>query len=178
MAKPRVLPMRKHLPNIAPCLWFDGQAEEAARFYTGIFKRSRILSISHYTEAAAKRLERETGSVLAVYFELEGLEFTALNGGPLFKFSAAISLQVFCDTQREVDYFWKRLGQGGNPRARRCGWLKDKFGLSWQVVPRMLAEVLTDPDSEKAARAMKAMMGMGKLNIAQLMRAHAGRGRR
>ncbi len=170
--------MKKHLPSIAPCLWFDDQAEDAARFYTGIFPRSRILSASRYTADAARRLDREPGSVLAVYFELEGLEFTAINGGPLFQFSPAVSLQVFCDTQREVDYFWGKLGRGGDPKARRCGWLKDRFGLSWQVVPRILAEVLTDPDPARAARAMTAMLGMAKLDIARLRRAHAGRARR
>ena len=165
------------MPNkdrIAPCLWFDSQAEEAARFYTGIFKNSKIGTISRYTEAGREVHGKPPGSVLTVEFELDGQSFTALNGGPNFKFNEAISLQVMCDTQEEVDYYWAKLTEGGDPKAQQCGWLKDKYGVSWQVVPVVLAKLISDPDPEKAGRTMNALLPMKKLDIDELKRAHDG----
>jgi predicted 3-demethylubiquinone-9 3-methyltransferase (glyoxalase superfamily) len=157
--------------NITPCLWFDDQAEEAVKLYIGIFRNSKI---THYGEAGREIHGKEPGSVLTVAFELDGTPFTALNGGPIFKFNEAISLQVHCDTQEEIDHFWTKLSEGGDPQAQQCGWLKDKFGLSWQIVPRILVELTNDPDRAKAERATAAMMQMKKLDIAALKRAHAG----
>ena len=161
-------------PKIAPCLWFDDRAEEAARFYVGIFKSSRLVDISRYSDAGQEVHGRPPGSVMAVSFELEGQPFTALNGGPLFTFSEAISFQVHCESQEEVDYYWNRLSAGGDPNAQQCGWLKDKFGLSWQVVPTTLLQMLMDADSPKSKRAMNAMLQMKKLDIGALERAYAG----
>jgi predicted 3-demethylubiquinone-9 3-methyltransferase (glyoxalase superfamily) len=158
--------------NIRPCLWFDSQAEEAARFYAGIFKNSRIKSISRYGEAGHEVHGRPAGSVMTVEFELDGQPFTALNGGPLFKFSEAISLQVDCKTQGEINYYWEKLSAGGDPQAQVCGWLKDRYGLSWQIVPAMLAEMVRDPGSQKGQRAFAAMLKMKKLDIAALRRAY------
>jgi predicted 3-demethylubiquinone-9 3-methyltransferase (glyoxalase superfamily) len=160
---------------IIPCLWFDTQAEEAARFYTGIFKNSKIGTISRYPEAGQEIHQRSPGSVMTVEFELNGHPFTALNGGPQFRFNESISFQIMCETQEEVDHYWNRLGAGGDPRSQQCGWLKDKYGLSWQVVPSMLAEMIADPDREKSNRAMEAMLKMKKLDIAELQRAFDGR---
>jgi predicted 3-demethylubiquinone-9 3-methyltransferase (glyoxalase superfamily) len=160
--------------KISPCLWFDDQAEDAARFYAGIFRDSKIVAISHYGETGKEVHGRPPGSVMTVAFELHGQSFTALNGGPVFKFNEAISLQIDCETQGEVDYYWERLSEGGDPNAQQCGWLKDKFGLSWQVVPKVLPELLTDPDTAKSQRAFQAMMQMKKLDIAGLQRAFAG----
>jgi predicted 3-demethylubiquinone-9 3-methyltransferase (glyoxalase superfamily) len=160
--------------NISPCLWFDGQAEDAARFYTTIFPNSRIVNVAHYGEAGREIHGRTPGSVMTVEFELDGQRFTALNGGPHFKFSEAVSFQINCETQANVDYFWQKLSAGGDPNAQQCGWLKDKFGLSWQVVPTILPALMLDPDHEKSERAMTAMMQMKKLDIAALERAAAG----
>lgn len=160
--------------KISPCLWFDDQAEEAARFYTGIFPNSKITDTSYYGEAGKEIHGRPPGSVMTVMFELDGQPYTGLNGGPVFKFSEAVSLQIDCATQEEVDYYWEKLGEGGDPEARQCGWLKDKFGLSWQVVPSILPELVGDPDSAASQRAMQAMMGMKKLDIAELEKAYAG----
>ncbi len=159
---------------IVPCLWFDNQAEEAARYYTGIFKDSRIGRISRYTEAGREVHKRPAGSVMTVEFELNGQPFTALNGGPHFKFNEAVSFQIMCRTQEEIDYYWDRLTPGGDPKAQACGWVKDKYGLSWQVVPTVLAELISDPDRDKASRVMEAMLQMKKLDIAALERAHEG----
>jgi predicted 3-demethylubiquinone-9 3-methyltransferase (glyoxalase superfamily) len=159
---------------IAPCLWFDSQAEEAARYYTGIFKKSKIGKISRYTEAGREVHGRPAGSVMTVEFELNGQPFTALNGGPLFKFNEAVSFQIMCQTQEEVDHYWNRLTEGGDKQAQQCGWLKDKYGVSWQVVPTVLAELMSDPDKEKAGRAMEALLQMKKLDIAELKRAFEG----
>jgi predicted 3-demethylubiquinone-9 3-methyltransferase (glyoxalase superfamily) len=161
--------------TIIPCLWFDNQAEEAARFYTSIFKNSKIGTITRYGEAGQEVTGGKPGSVMTVEFELNGQTFTALNGGPHFKFNEAVSFQVMCQTQEEVDYYWNKLGQGGDPSAQQCGWLKDKFGLSWQVVPTPLLEMLTDSDKEKANRTMEAMLRMKKLDIPALTRAYEGR---
>ena len=163
---------QKITPRITPCLWFDTQAEEAAKFYTAIFDDSRITRISRYTEAGRDIHGKEAGSVLTVEFELEGQTFTALNGGPHFKFNEAVSFQVMCAGQAEVDYFWQKLSNGG--QEGQCGWLKDKFGVSWQVVPRVLPQMLTDADSAKRERAMSALMAMKKFDVAALQRAFAG----
>jgi predicted 3-demethylubiquinone-9 3-methyltransferase (glyoxalase superfamily) len=160
-----------HIQKITPCLWFDGQAEQAAKFYTGIFDNSKITSVSRYGEAGREVHGRQPGSVMAVAFELDGHSFSALNGGPMFKFTEAISFQVMCETQEQVDYFWDRLSEGGDEGARQCGCLKDKFGVSWQVVPTVLSELLSGPDAAAAGRAAKAMMQMKKLDIAELRRA-------
>jgi len=160
--------------RIAPCLWFDGQAEEAAEFYTQIFSNSKILSVSRYSEAGQELHGKPVGSVMAVVFELDGQEFMGLNGGPMFKFSEAISFQLFCETQEEVDYFWERLSEGGDPDAQQCGWLKDRFGVSWQVVPTLLQELVQDHESPGTHQAMDAMLGMKKLDIQQLKRAAEG----
>jgi predicted 3-demethylubiquinone-9 3-methyltransferase (glyoxalase superfamily) len=150
------------------CLWFDGQAEEAAHYYASIFEDSKIGKIGHYTEAGPGT----PGSVLAVEFELNGQKFVGLNGGPEFKFSEAISFQIHCKDQDEVDYYWNKLTEEGEESV--CGWLKDKYGVSWQVVPDGLVELVTDSDPEKAKRATEAMLSMRKLDIAAIERAHAG----
>lgn len=160
--------------NITPCLWFDTEAEEAARFYIGIFKNSRITHIARYPEAGQEQHGKPPGSVMTVAFELDGRKFTALNGGPTFHFTEAISFQIECDTQEELDHYWHHLADGGPPEAQICGWVKDRFGLSWQVVPSILQDLITDPDPAKAARAMQAMLQMKKLDIATLQAAHGG----
>lgn len=161
-------------PKIAPCLWFDGQAEEASHFYVGIFNHARITQVSHFGREGFEIPHRPAGSVMTVAFELDGQPFTALNGGPEFKFSEAISFQVFCDTQEEIDGYWNRLSAGGDPNAQQCGWLKDRFGVSWQIVPAKLADMVRDPESPNSQRAFKAMMNMKKLDIAELEQAYAG----
>jgi len=158
--------------KIIPCLWFDHQAEQAADFYTGIFPNSKVTDISRYTEAGKEIHGKEPGSVLTIAFELNGQPYTALNGGPIFKFTEAISFQIKCEDQAEVDHYWEKLGEGGDPNAQQCGWLKDKFGVSWQVVPRQLLEYTKDPDRAKADRTTAAMMQMKKLDIAALKRAY------
>jgi len=162
------------IQRISPCLWFDSEAEQAARFYTGVFKNSRIVTITRYGKAGFETHHRPAGSVMVVVFELDRQEFTALNGGPLFKFSEAISFHVNCETQDEIDYYWQKLSAGGDPKAQQCGWLKDKYGLSWQVVPTMMAELFKDENSAKSQRAMEAMLRMKKLDIAELKSAAAG----
>ena len=156
------------MQKITPCLWFDGNAEDAANFYASVFKNAKIGKISRYGDSGPG----PKGSVLTVSFELEGLEFTALNGGPQYKFTEAISLHVDCKSQEEVDYYWDKLSGGGE--IIQCGWLKDKFGLSWQIVPTALIEMLNDSDPAKASRVMQAMMQMKKLDIAELQKAYAG----
>jgi predicted 3-demethylubiquinone-9 3-methyltransferase (glyoxalase superfamily) len=154
------------MPKISPCLWFDAQAEKAANFYVSIFHNSKIVNCNRYGEAGPG----PKGSVMTVVFELDGQEFIALNGGPLFKFTEAISLIVNCKTQEEVDTYWAKLLAGGE--ESRSGWLKDKFGLSWQIIPTLLGEMLSDPDPQKAKRVMQAMLQMKKIDIAQLKRAY------
>ncbi len=149
--------------KIKPCLWFINQAEEAVQFYTGLFPGSKILAVTRYTEAGREIHGMEPGSVLTVDFELNGQPFTALNGGPLFRFTEAVSFQIFCDTQEEIDRYWEQLRAGGDPEAQQCGWLKDRFGLSWQVVPAILPQLLSDP--AQAQRVMAVLMGMSKLDI-------------
>ena len=155
------------MQRFTPCLWFDNQAEEAARFYTSVFPNSRILEIARYGDAGP----RPEGTVMTVSFELDGHEFVALNGGPEFTFSEAVSFQVICETQDEVDTYWSTLSEGGEEGP--CGWLKDRFGLSWQIVPRVLFELVSDPDREKSQRAMAAMLQMGKIDIEALQEAAA-----
>jgi len=154
--------------KITPNLWFDTEAEEAAGFYTSVFKSSRIVNVTHYTEAGP----RETGMVMTVEFELDGQRFVGINGGDQFKFDEAVSFQITCETQDEVDYYWERLSEGG--QEGQCGWLKDSYGLSWQVVPTGMDELFADPDPERAQRAMKAMLKMGKLDVAALRSAAGG----
>ncbi len=162
------------LSKIITCLWFDGQAEAAANHYISIFPNSKIKHIQRYTEAGKEHHGREPGSVMVVEFELNGHPFVGLNGGPQFKFNEAVSFQVDCEDQTEVDYYWEKLGEGGDEAKRQCGWLADKFGLAWQVVPRELMEMLADPDKEKADRATVAMMGMKKFDIEGLRKAYVG----
>ena len=161
-------------PRLSPCLWFDDQAEEAAHFYVGIFKNSRITRITRYGTAGFETHHRPAGSVMTVAFVLDGQAFTALNGGPVFKFNEAVSFEVNCATQDEIDYYWDKLSAGGDPAAQQCGWLKDRYGLSWQVVPSNIADLFVDEESEGAQRAMEAMLKMKKLDIAELRRAHDG----
>ena len=162
------------MQKITTCLWFDSNAEEAVAFYTTVFKNSKIKETTHYVEAGQEIHGKPAGSVLTVAFELEGREFLALNGGPLFKFTEAISLVVHCETQEEIDYYWERLRQGGDERAQQCGWLKDKYGVSWQVVPTALQKMITDPDPAKVQRVMQALFPMKKLDAAALKRAYVG----
>lgn len=160
--------------KVTPCLWFHDQAEEAARFYTSVFKNSSIGRVSRYGEAGREVHGREPGSVMTVEFKLDGHAFTGLNGGPVFDFNEAISFQVDCETQEEVDYYWDGLSEGGDERAQQCGWLKDRYGVSWQIVPRSLAGLLADENRERAGRAMNAMLQMKKIDIAAVQRAHDG----
>lgn len=162
------------LQRLTPCLWFDDRAEEAAEFYAAVFENSRINAVTRYGEAGHDVHGRPAGSVMTVEFELDGHTFTALNGGPHFTFNEAISFQVHCETQEEIDYYWEKLSEGGDPGAQQCGWLKDRFGVSWQVVPRGMAEMLADPESEGAQRAMTAVLGMKKLDIDEIERAYRG----
>jgi predicted 3-demethylubiquinone-9 3-methyltransferase (glyoxalase superfamily) len=155
-------------------LWFDDQAEEAVEFYIGIFGNSKIVQVARYGDAGREIHGKPAGTVMTVAFELEGQAFTALNGGPMFTFNEAISFQVNCETQGEVDYYWEKLSEGGDVRAQQCGWLKDKYGASWQVVPRVLVEMITDPDSAKSGRVMEAMLQMRKIDIDELKRAYVG----
>jgi len=161
------------MQKITPFLWFDNQAEEAANFYASIFKDSKVGRIARYGDEAAQKTGRPKGSVMTVEFELEGQQFVGLNGGPMFKFTEAISFVVNCETQEEVDYFWEKLSEGGE--KSRCGWLTDRFGLSWQVVPTVLVEMMHDKDAEKSQRVMEAVLQMDKLDIKQLKDAYAGK---
>ena len=164
------------MQKITPFLWFDNQAEEAAKFYTSIFKNSKVGKILRYGEKVAKTSQssRPVGSVLTIEFEIEGQKFVALNGGPLFKFNESVSFVVNCETQEEVDYFWGKLTADGGEESQ-CGWLKDKFGLSWQITPTVLIDMLHDKDPEKAERVMKAMLQMQKIEIPKLKAAYGGK---
>jgi predicted 3-demethylubiquinone-9 3-methyltransferase (glyoxalase superfamily) len=161
------------MPRLSPCLWFDRNAEEAANFYVSVFKNSKIGAVSHYGAEGEEIHGGKNGQVLTVEFHLDGNTFVALNGGPAFKFNEAISFQIDCNTQDEVDYYWERLSEGGPKEAQQCGWVKDKFGVSWQVVPVELKEMLTNKDPVKADKVMKAMLQMKKLDIAALRDAYA-----
>jgi predicted 3-demethylubiquinone-9 3-methyltransferase (glyoxalase superfamily) len=159
------------MQKITPFLWFDHQAEEAANFYTSIFRNSKVGAVTRYDEAGAKASGMPKGTAMTVSFQLEGQGFTALNGGPHFKFTEAISFVVNCESQEEVDHFWNRLSEGGDEKAQQCGWLKDKYGLSWQIVPTALNKLLSDPDPAKSQRVMKAVLQMKKIDINALKRA-------
>jgi predicted 3-demethylubiquinone-9 3-methyltransferase (glyoxalase superfamily) len=161
------------MQKITPFLWFDDQAEEAANLYVSIFKNSTVTSVTRYDDAMAQAAGRPKGSVMTVTFELDGQEFTALNGGPMFKFTEAVSFTINCETQQEVDHFWSRLSEGG--AEDQCGWLKDRFGLSWQVTPTVLIEMMQDKDPAKAGRVAQAMLKMKKIDIGALKQAYAGR---
>ena len=158
------------MQKITPFLWFDNQAEEAVNFYVSIFKNSRIQTTTRYDEGSAQVSGRPKGSVMTVAFQLEGQDFVALNGGPVFKFTEAISLVVNCESQQEVDNYWNKLSEGGDEHAQQCGWLKDKYGLSWQIVPRVLFELINGPDREKGQRVTKALLQMKKIDIEALKR--------
>jgi len=159
------------MQEITPCLWFDSNAEEAVKFYTSIFKKSKIRKIARYGEEGYEIHGKPAGTVLTVEFELNGQTFTALNGGPVFKFNEAISFQVNCKSQKEVDYYWEKLSEGGE--KGQCGWLKDKYGVSWQIVPTVLGEMLQDKVTKKSERVMKALLQMKKLDIRKLKQAYA-----
>ena len=158
------------MQKITPFLWFDNNAEEAVNFYTSIFKNSKILKVAKYGEAGAKASGRPKGTIMTIAFKLNGQEFTALNGGPIFKFTEAVSFVVNCKTQKEVDYFWEKLSKGG--QEAQCGWLKDKYGLSWQIVPDILVKLLQNKDANKSQKVMRAMLEMKKININALKKAY------
>ena len=162
--------------KITPFLWFDTEAEEAAKYYVSIFKNSKLGKIGRYGEAGKETHRRPVGSVMVVEFTLEGQRFMALNGGPNFKFNEAISLYVSCKDQAEIDYYWNKLTQGGDPAAQQCGWLKDKYGVSWQVALERMEELVGDPNDRASQRAMEAMMEMRKIDVAKLEEARAGAG--
>jgi predicted 3-demethylubiquinone-9 3-methyltransferase (glyoxalase superfamily) len=163
------------MQKITPCLWFDSDAEEAVNFYTSIFKNSKIRKISRYGEEGYEIHGKPAGTVMTIEFELNSQMFTALNGGPMFKFNEAISFQVSCGSQEEVDYYWEKLSEGGDEKAQQCGWLKDKYGLSWQVVPTALGEMLRSKDAAKSERVMKALLQMKKIDIKGLRQAYEQR---
>lgn len=162
------------MKKISTTLWFDNQAEEAALFYTSIFKNSSIGKISRFGKEGFEFHGKPEGSVMTVEFDIEGMSFVALNGGPIFKFTEAISFTIDCKTQEEVDYYWEKLGEGGDPQYQQCGWLKDKYGVSWQIVPEALGRLMSDPDVEKAKRASQAMFTMKKFDIKALEGAFNG----
>jgi predicted 3-demethylubiquinone-9 3-methyltransferase (glyoxalase superfamily) len=160
--------------RITPCLWFASEALEAAKYYVRIFRNSKVRKIMRYGKAGQEQHRQKPGSVLMVEFELDGRPFTALNGGPIFKFNEAVSLQVYCKDQKEVDYYWKKLGAGGDPAAQVCGWLKDRYGLSWQIVPEKQLELIGNPKSARSQRAFAEMMRQKKPDIAAVQRAYDG----
>ena len=163
--------MQKPVQRITPFLWFDDQAEEAVAFYVSTFENSRVDTVVRYGKEGAEASGRKEGSVMTIAFQLAGQPFTAINGGPVFHFTEAISFVVHCETQAEIDRYWAKLSEGGDESAQQCGWLRDRYGLSWQIVPIALPELLSDPDPERARRAMQAMLGMKKLDVAALRRA-------
>lgn len=160
------------MQKISPCLWFDDNAEDAVKFYASIFKNSKVGNVTRYGKEGYEIHKKKEGSVMTIDFEIEGQKFLALNGGPIFKFNEAISFQIYCDTQEEIDYYWEKLTEGGDKNAQVCGWLKDKFGVSWQVVPITLIKMLQDKDSKKTERVMSAMLQMHKLDIDALTKAY------
>jgi len=164
--------MEIKVQRITPCLWFDTQAEDAAEFYTSIFKNSKIRRITRYGKEGFEFHGRPEGTAMTVEFELDGQTFTALNGGPVYTFNEAISFQVYCETQKEVDYYWDRLSEGGDEKAQQCGWLKDRYRLSWQIIPKGLVGLISGPDTRKSQRAMKAMLQMKKIDIAKIQQAY------
>ena len=160
------------MQKISPCLWFDDNAEEAVQFYLSIFKNSKVGNVTHYGKEGFEIHKKKEGSVMTIDFEIEGQKFLALNGGPIFKFNEAISFQIYCETQDDVDYYWDKLTEGGDKNAQVCGWLKDKFGVSWQVVPNILVKMLQDKDSKKTENVMRVMLQMQKLDIKALTKAY------
>lgn len=166
--------MQNRTQKLTTCLWFNNQAEEAARFYISVFRNSSMGKTVHYGKEGHEIHGRDEGSVMTVEFEINGQSFVALNGGPLFKFNEAVSFQVHCETQEEVDYYWERLCEGGDAGAQQCGWLKDKYGVSWQIVPTIIGELLNDAEREKSERVMKALLQMNKLDIEKLKQAYQG----
>jgi predicted 3-demethylubiquinone-9 3-methyltransferase (glyoxalase superfamily) len=160
------------MQKITPFLWFDNQTEEAVNFYISVFKNSKIVSITRYGKEAAEASGRPEGTVMTMAFQLDGQEFVALNGGPQFKFTEAISFVVHCESQDEVDYYWEKLSKGGDEKAQKCGWLKDQYGISWQIIPSILVELLNDPDPKKSKRVMEALLPMKKIEIAGLKKAY------
>ena len=160
------------IQKVTPFLWFDSKAEEAVKFYTSIFKNSKILGITRYDETGSKASGRPKGSVMTVAFQIEGQNFTALNGGPVFKFSPAVSFVINCNNQEEIDHFWSKLSKGGKPN--QCGWLEDKYGVTWQIVPTVLVKMLQDKDKKKVSRVTEAFLKMKKFDIATLKRAYKG----
>lgn len=160
------------MQKISPCLWFDDNAEDAVKFYVSIFKNSKVGNVTRYGKEGYEIHKKKEGSVMTIDFEIEGQKFLALNGGPIFKFNEAISFQIYCDTQEEIDYYWEKLTEGGDKNAQVCGWLKDKFGVSWQVVPIAMIKMLQDKDSKKTERVMKAMLQMHKLDIDAITKAY------
>jgi predicted 3-demethylubiquinone-9 3-methyltransferase (glyoxalase superfamily) len=160
------------IQKITPCLWFDDRAEEAVKMYTSIFKNSKMGRVTRYEEESAKVSGRPAGTVMTVEFQLEGQDFVALNGGPIFTFNEAISFQVSCKTQEELDHYWDALAKDGDREAQQCGWLKDKYGVSWQIVPTALVEMLQDSDQAKRSRVMKAMLQMKKIDVQALKQAY------
>jgi predicted 3-demethylubiquinone-9 3-methyltransferase (glyoxalase superfamily) len=162
------------IQKITPHLWFDRQAEEAAKYYTGIFKNSEILNTTHYSKEGYEIHKMPEGTVMTVEFLIEGQKFIALNGGPLFKFNESVSFLVNCTSQQEIDYYWEKLTPGGDPKAQQCGWLKDKFGVSWQVAPEQLHDMMTDRDREKSDRVTRAFLQMKKIDLHALEEAYEG----
>lgn len=160
-----------HIQKITPFLWFDNQAEQAANYYVSIFRNSKIGQVTRYGKEGYEIHRMEEGTVMTVDFDIENQKFMALNGGPVFKFNEAISFQVLCDTQEELDYYWDKLSEGGDKNAQQCGWLKDKYGVSWQIVPKVLFKMIQDKDQVKSQRVMKAMLQMQKLDIQTLIQA-------
>jgi predicted 3-demethylubiquinone-9 3-methyltransferase (glyoxalase superfamily) len=160
------------MQKISPCLWFDDNAEDAVKFYASIFKNSKVGNVTRYGKEGYEIHKKKEGSVMTIDFEIEGQNFLALNGGPIFKFNEAISFHIYCDTQEEIDYYWGKLTEGGDKNAQVCGWVKDKFGVSWQVVPITLIKMLQDKDSKKTERVMSAMLQMHKLDIDALTKAY------
>ncbi len=160
------------MKKLTTCLWFDKNGEEAAKFYTSIFKNSKITGTAYYGQAGSEASGQKEGTVMTVTFQLDGQDFMALNGGPEFKFSEAVSFVVSCENQEELDYYWEKLSEGGDEKAQVCGWLKDKYGLSWQIVPAVLGEMLRDKDSGKSERVISAMIKMKKLDIETLKKAY------
>ena len=160
------------MQKISPCLWFDNNAEKAVQFYVSIFKNSKIGNVTHYGTEGYEIHKKKEGTVMTIDFEIEGEKFLALNGGPIFKFNEAISFQIYCETQDEVDYYWDNLTEGGDKNAQVCGWLKDKFGVSWQVVPNVLVKMLQDKDPKKTENVMRVMLQMQKLDINALTKAY------
>ncbi len=163
-----------HMQTITPFLWFDSTAEDAAKFYVSIFKDSKLSAISRYGKEGFEVHGQKEGTAMTVEFQIAGQPFTALNGGPAFKFTEAVSFLVHCKNQADVDYYWEKLGAGGDPKSQQCGWLKDRFGLSWQIVPDVLGKLLADKDAAKSGRVMAAMLQMKKIDIAALEKAYKG----